>query len=346
MITSVKVIPGVELSSEHIALWSGIQQSNPALRSPFFSPQYTMVLVSFWDNVRVGILEGKSGVMGFFPFEAAECGKATRLGMSDYQGVIIAETAEWNARDLIKLCGLKTWEFDHLLASQEPFKRYHRRIVESPIMDLSSGYEIFTAEKRAAGTELIKKSGNLTRKMAREIGPLRFVNHLQDPEMLRQLLRWADTKRQRQVAIADCWAGVALEKMLSTQHSGFNGVLSVLYAGDEPVAAHFGIRSKTILHYWWPAYNPRFASYSPGIALLLEMARAANSMGIQVIDLGMGDHAYKQRLMNASVPLAAGRIELPSFSTLPRFLFHRTEDLIKRNSTLLNCARVAARFCH
>ena len=344
MIENVKVIRGEDLTTEHVGLWTGIQRSNPALRSPFLSPEYTLILASLRDNVRVGILEGESGIMGFFPFEAAGGGKGTRLGMCDYQGVIIAAEADWNARDLIRLCGLKTWEFDHLIASQAPFRKYHRRLVESPIMDLRAGYEAFAAEKRSTGTEQIKMSANLLRKLARDVGPLRFVPHLQEPEMLWQLLRWADTKRKREIAIADCWAGPALERMLSTQHPEFSGMLSVLYAGEEPVAAHFGIRSREVLHYWWPAYNPRFASYSPGIGLLLEMARSANSLGIQGIDLGIGDHAYKQRLMNASVPLAAGRIDLPSLSTLPRILFHRTEDLLRSNPALLKCARAAARF--
>jgi CelD/BcsL family acetyltransferase involved in cellulose biosynthesis len=48
------------------------------------------------------------------------------------------------------------------------------------------------------------------------------------------------------------------------------------------------MRSKTLWHYWFTAYDPAFAKYSPGTILLLQMAERASELGISAIDMGRG----------------------------------------------------------
>ena len=340
----VDVIPGRDLSPEHVELWSAIQQSNSDLGSPFFCPEFTLALAAMRKNFRVGILQDKSGVMGFFPFEADDSSIGKPLGICDYQGVIAPQDAEWNAKELVRKCGLKAWDFDHLIVTQEPFQAFHRAITESPLMDLSQGYEAYIARRRVEGTEQIKKCGNLMRKLEREVGPLRYIPHLQETSMLNQLLLWADARWGRTASTESSWVGGVLERILSTQSPRFCGMLSVLYAGDEAVAAHFGMRSQKVWHYWWPAYNPDFARYSPGIILLLRMAQTAGSLGVATIDLGKGGQPYKQRLKSASAPLAEGTVELLSLSTLPRKISRNSRNFIRKKPMLLNCARAVARL--
>ncbi|MBF8187479.1 GNAT family N-acetyltransferase [Nonomuraea sp. K274] len=38
-------------------------------------------------------------------------------------------------------------------------------------------------------------------------------------------------------------------------------MLDIVYVGDRPVAAHFGLRSDTVLAGWFPAYDTDFARY-------------------------------------------------------------------------------------
>src|SRR5262249_19546337 len=96
------------------------------------------------------------------------------------------------------------------------------------------------------------------------------------------------------------------------------------------VAGHMGMRSQSIWHYWFPAYDPRTAKYSTGLILLLKMAEHAPQIGIRIIDLGGGMGLYKARLMNASTLLASGRLELPSwrafYGVASRTLRHRLLD--------------------
>nr|BFE82638.1 hypothetical protein GCM10020093_052390 [Planobispora longispora] len=40
-------------------------------------------------------------------------------------------------------------------------------------------------------------------------------------------------------------------------------MLTMVYAGDTPVAGHFGLRTADTLVGWFPAYDVEFARYSP-----------------------------------------------------------------------------------
>jgi CelD/BcsL family acetyltransferase involved in cellulose biosynthesis len=83
------------------------------------------------------------------------------------------------------------------------------------------------------------------------------------------------------------------------------------------VAAHFGIRSRRIWHWWFPAYDREFARYSPGLILLVEMMRAAEGLGLERIDLGRGEALYKRRLMTGAATVYSGCVETgPSVAAL------------------------------
>ena len=69
-----------------------------------------------------------------------------------------------------------------------------------------------------------------------------------------------------------------------------------------------GLVPEAVWHYWLPAYAREHASLSPGLVLLVEMARHARELGVDVIDLGKGDALYKRRLMNGSVEIVEGTV--------------------------------------
>jgi CelD/BcsL family acetyltransferase involved in cellulose biosynthesis len=105
-----------------------------------------------------------------------------------------------------------------------------------------------------------------------------------------------------------------LERIQATRTEAFAGILSALYAGPDLVAVHMGMRSREVWHWWFPAYEPRFARYSPGTILLLRMAAEAGRLGIRAIDLGRHDELYKERLKSGSVEIAEGTVSVPSLT--------------------------------
>jgi CelD/BcsL family acetyltransferase involved in cellulose biosynthesis len=327
----VSVINGRELSAEHVRLWGQMLDANPALNSPYFRPEFTQAVATVRRDVQVGVIDEKSHIIGFFPFQRTAMGIGRPVGgaLADFQAVIAAPDAQWDAQELIRKCGLSLWDFDHLLACQAPFNTYHRKTENSPYMDLAGGYENYTQARREDGSEQIKKAGNLRRKLEREIGPLEFAAHTADEATFQLLLNW---KSQQYISSGTTdvftydWTVALLRRLLEIQTPDFAGMLSVLSVKGRVIAAHLGMRSKTTWHYWFPSYDHEFARFSPGLLLLLKMAEAAAAMGINRIDLGKGESQYKNRLGSGETTIAEGSVVVKPWASMWRKVRRNTES--------------------
>jgi CelD/BcsL family acetyltransferase involved in cellulose biosynthesis len=148
-----------------------------------------------------------------------------------------------------------------------------------------------------------------TRKIEREIGPIRFELHTGDRSVLRQLLKWK-SEQYRNTGVADVfsfhWTTALVENILARQEREFCGVLSAMFAGDRLVAAHFGMRSARVLHWWFPSYDGEFSQYSPGLILLVELIKSAAAEGVTRLDLGKGSERYKAAFQSGGIDLAEG----------------------------------------
>lgn len=335
------ILPGRDLSSDLIQTWREIQQTNPDLRSPFFCPEFTLAIAAARNDVEVAVIEENGKVAGFFSFQLGRNGIGTPVGgiLSDYHGIICAPDFTCDPLALLKACSLIAWDFDHLVGGQRCFGRFQRRRESSPLIDLSGGFERYLASCRAARTEQIK-----LRRLERALGSVRIMEHHADPEMLRRVLAWKSAQYRRG-SVPDLfstqWIRGAIERIHAAQTPAFAGMLSVLYAGDTPIAGHFGMRSLDVWHYWFPAYAPEHSRYSPGLVLLLKMAESAAGLGLQIIDLGKGQMLYKERFKNAEALVTEGSVECFSFLKLRRQLRRSVGRMLRETSTgaFLKCLR-------
>jgi CelD/BcsL family acetyltransferase involved in cellulose biosynthesis len=345
---NVTLVSARNLDSTLVRVWREIQFTNPELANPFFAPEFTQIVAAAAENVEVAVIGEGSSPLAIFPFQRMGGRLGVPVGefLSDYQGLICRPGFACDARELVRQCGLDEWRFDHLLATQECFRRFHHKREPSPQMDLSRGYAAYVAERRASGSEQIKKCANLMRRMEREIGPLRFVAHSDDAGLMQQTLTW---KSQQYIEtgspdiLALGWVRSVVEQIYAMQSEDFSGMSSLLFAGDRLVAGHLGMRSRSVWHYHLPAYDKTMAKYSPGLILLLKMAEKAPELGLRTIDLGKGMSLYKERLMNSTVTLAVGSVEMPSLGSFCRAVNRKLRTAVK-NSPFGNPARRLARW--
>jgi CelD/BcsL family acetyltransferase involved in cellulose biosynthesis len=322
------------LSANLIATWRELQQSNPHLSSPFFCPEFTRIVGAYRPDTEVGVVEDGGQVVAFFPYQRGRYSTGKPVGgiISDYQGLICRPDWACDPLELLRGCRLAAWEFDHLVAAQPCFRKFWQHETRSPRIDLSAGYEAYVKARCDAGSEQIKKCGNLTRRLEREGGRLRFEADVTGVEALNQLFAWKSEQYLRSSlndTLGIGWVRAILREIHATRSTGFAGALSVLYAGDRMVAAHFGMRSDTVWHYWFPAYDPAYSKYSPGLILLLKLAESAASGGLKTLDLGKGESPYKLRLMNGEVPLAEGSVDRPCLVTFVRRAKRRAQALMR-----------------
>ncbi|HZR17781.1 MAG TPA: GNAT family N-acetyltransferase [Verrucomicrobiae bacterium] len=332
----VLVVPALRLRPEHLERWRFLQESNPDLANPCFSPEFVLSVATVRDDVEVAILQSNGGVVGFFPFQRKGRSRAIPAGgiVSDYQGLVCGPGFQCDPRQLLKACGLVAWDFDRLIATQSSFKSFHRLCEPSAQIDLSQGYQAYAAERSAAGTRQLRDCEYRMRRLEREVGPLRFVAHSNDTGALERVVAWKSQQYRRSGwpdLFASDWGCGLVRQIHAVQTPSFAGMLSLLYAGSFLIAGHLGMRSQTVWHYWFPAYDRRFAKYSPGLILLLKMAQVAEELGLRSIDVGTGISLYKKRLMNASIDVAEGSVERPSLLHAVRSARRSLSALLKRS---------------
>lgn len=303
-----------ELGPPELAEWRRLQATDPVLGNPFLAPEFTLAVGRARRTARVAILEDGGQIAGFFPYEirGGVIGKAIGAGVSDCQGVIHAPGLEWGAKELVRACRMPIWEFDHLIAGQRPFLPYHAALDGSPVIDLGGGFDAYLAARRRATGSSIRAALRKRRKLERELGELRFEYDTADPGALHTLMRWKSAQYRR-TGMADRFATPWIVQLVSELHgtraAGCAGTLCVLYAGGQPVALDFGLRSESVLVDWFPAYDPAARRYSPGMLMALLMAESAAVHGIAHIDLGKGRAEFKDALKTRDVPVATGRVE-------------------------------------
>ncbi len=295
------VVPANELPEDLIARWANIQERNSTLFSPFFRPEFTRSVAKVRDDVFVAILDGGAA---FFPFQRNALGQGKPVGgpVSDYHGLIAEPDYDCDAPALMRACKLRAWSFDHVPAPQTMFAPWRLIDTESPVVDL-------TQSEAPGSTALYADHRRKRRRLEREVGEVEVELQSTDPAMLDFCLKWKSAHYHR-IGTPDLferpWARALMDVIASERKPEFAGMLSVMRAGGQPIAAHFGLRSGNVWHYWFPTYDPQFQRHSPGILLLLEMMAGAPKIGINLIDFGRGDNDYKLRISNRRVPLIEG----------------------------------------
>lgn len=318
----ISVVSPRELDATALRRWHCLQQANPLLASPFYSPGFVLAAADVRRDVRVAVIEDEHGVAGFFPFQR-QWGAGRPVGdyLSDHHGVIADRSAGWDWLELLRACGLAYWRYDHLCAQQRPPGPVHRG--SSPALDLQHGFEAWQAGRLAAGARRLGELPRKARKLAREVGPLRFEANARDPRILDEVIALKSAQCVRTGArdcFAPAWARDLVHRIGATDEPDFGGRLSVLYAGDQLVAAHFGMRSRDVWHWWFPVYSHAHAAWSPGSLLLLRVAEAAAAEGHRVLDLGKGDEPYKASFADAALPLLEGCVAREALATRLRAL--------------------------
>jgi CelD/BcsL family acetyltransferase involved in cellulose biosynthesis len=76
--------------------------------------------------------------------------------------------------------------------------------------------------------------------------------------------------------------------------------LTRLLAGDQPVAWNYGFQFAGSWFYYQPTFDARWRQFSPGFCLLTKMVeQACDNPAIHLLDLGLGEEAYKARFASA-----------------------------------------------
>ncbi|MDP6446496.1 MAG: GNAT family N-acetyltransferase [Pirellulaceae bacterium] len=302
------------MTPEHFRLWDRFQQANSDLANPHFRPELFQAVSRVLPSLEVVVVRESEEICGFFPFSRGDNDRGTPFAqhMSDMEGMISATPLAIAPLDLLTAAELASWEFHHVPTTQPIFADHHHVTGECPYMDLSDGFEAYRRRQREAGHSELQNALRKSRKIERELGPLRFVPQSTDLAVLDQLLDWKSQQLQflkLPNGLIKPWVRPLFEDLLSVDTPCFAGMLSSLYVGDSLAAVSLGLRSDSVLHGWVTSYNVELQKYSPGLLLLIEMAKHCETAGLRRIDMGQGPESYKQSFRSGGVELAAGVVD-------------------------------------
>ncbi len=265
--------------------------------------------------------------------------------LANFQAIVARPDFELDPVELLRACGLRTWQFDQLLLPPKSLEPYVWRSWESPYADLSDGFEGYCRRLRI-GRNRLSELERQQRKMARDLARLRFEHHVGNRKILRTLFEWKAaqyTRTRKRNIFASSWVCELLDRLLDYQSDVLSALLSVLHVGDRIAAVAYTLRSGPNLHGWFTSFDRDLYSYSPGMQLLMELFRKAESLGIRRVDLGKGPEHYKRRFMTDATQVYEGTIDASVLVSNIRQGWWQTKDWV-RSSRLANTARASARL--
>ncbi|MFI7637446.1 GNAT family N-acetyltransferase [Nonomuraea sp. NPDC049400] len=326
-----------QLTSEELDAWHRLRAANPALDSPYFHPGFAAAVHEF-AKVHVAVSRDERGEIAALMACHRDGARLRPVGWpgADFQGPIRAPGTPF--RPLGLLNGL---EFDHLL-EQEGFEPWIVSRRTSPYVDVTGGLDGYLGRASRTGKDNMGQARRRAAKAERTLGPVRFEADTVDPEALEQVVR---LKRAQYAAtgardyFAEPGRVELLTKLLHTRDPGFGGVLSTVHAGPHLLAAHFGMRSGGVLHWWFPVYDPAHAGLAPGWILLRELVLAAPALGLTRIDLGRGDDEYKRRAKTGESVVCQGLVT----GSRARLAVRRARDSLAARARQSELLRALAR---
>ena len=334
----IDVVRPSALSIDQLSCWSALQNADPALSSPFLSPGWALAVERAQNEqrgeVRVAVLHDGVEPKGFFPVRVTgSTAMAAGAPMTDYQGLVAAPGTVLDTRELVEALGVQRLDFTHMLADQPTFGPHMRGEAVSYVMDLSAGYGGYEAERKVAGSGVLKDIDKRSRKAEREVGPIRFAAFSRSRTEFDRLFDWkrAQLKATSQTDIFDTgWTMKLMRELFTQRDPDFGGVLFTLYIGETLAAVHFHLRSRRTIHAWMIAHDAALERYSPGLILFQKIARWMDDTPFSTLDLGAGDYRFKQQLSNRHVSVAHGFVGRPSPLSLLRQAEYGLRDAAER----------------
>jgi CelD/BcsL family acetyltransferase involved in cellulose biosynthesis len=303
------IIHPSELTDTEIVAWLKLQSGAPELGSPLLGPGFALAVGAVRPDARVAIWREGRRSAGFLGFHRAGGGFARPIGapFSDYQALISGPGFP-PAHQALEAAGLHGMRLTGLVDPHGVFPAALEPVAAHRI-DLSAGCGGYLESLRAGSRNRWRNFKRYSRRLSGEVGPLELRAPDRSEETFEILLDW----KRRQLAgtglhdfTAAAWVRALMQRLFETGGRAFGGLMITLYAGDRPVAAHFGVRQGGWYHPWLGAYDPDLAGFSPGTVHQVLAAAAAAGIGVHTYDLGPRADRSKAAFANQAVTVGEG----------------------------------------
>lgn len=312
MIMRVSVIHPADLGDGEIVAWRAMQRGSRSLLNPFLCTEFVTGVGRVRANSRVAVLTDGPEILGFFPFErrGLRVGMPIGAGLSNCQGLIHVPALDWDAREILRACKLSAWQFDNLVQDQAPFQRYAAAQAPVAAISLADGFETYHEKLKLGSARFLKDLARKSRALERDLGEIRIIPDTRDMGALRTLMGWKSDQCRRNgwLDVFDRpWVVELIDHLFASKSDLFSSPLSMLYAGETPVAGQLGLRCGRYFAGWFTAYNASFGGYSPGLIQVTRLTEKLADAGVELIDMG-GTAPYQNKLKSHDIYFTRGMV--------------------------------------
>jgi CelD/BcsL family acetyltransferase involved in cellulose biosynthesis len=306
-----QVIDATNLEPSLRAAWLGLRTGNRVLASPYFAPEFYEAVASVTRTGRLLIVEDDQGIAGMMPLQRRTAGLYGPIGgpLNDIHGLMLLPGAELDPADLLESAGIGMMAMLNAPIGAPALGARFGASHGFYLMNLEDGYDAYEERRQPFAKSAFRTIRTRSEKAAKQYGAVTHVFDDRSQTTLDKLIAWKHDqyKATKQPLLFDfSWVRELADRLHTSRDPDLRGQLSSLYFGDELVAAHFGLRSRETLHYWFPGYHPDYAELSPGNILVRLMAQSAAAEGCQSLHLGAGEYRYKLEFADASFPVTDG----------------------------------------
>ena len=306
-----EIIDAASLDPAMRVAWNRMRAADPVLASPYFAPEFTEAVASVTKTTRLLVVHENGTPVALLPFQRRTAGLCGPVGghLNDIHGLIAAPGFQADPANLLESAGLQMLSLRHAPVGQAALGARFGAPHAFHVMDLADGYDVYEGRREPNAKSAFRAIRTRDAKARKQYGSVTHVFEETNPAVFDRLIAW---KREQYAATGQPslfdfgWVRELAGRLHSSRDAALRGQLSCLYFGDTLVAAHFGLRTRDVLHYWFPGYDPAFADLSPGNILLHHMAKSAAAQGCKALHLGSGDYRYKLEFADRSFTVTDG----------------------------------------
>ena len=310
----LRVQKALDMSEADWAIWAEIRANTPALRSPYFHPDYTRLLADLRPDVRVVCEHDTDGTpIAFLPIQGQKFARPVGAPMSDYHAIITAED-DITYNSLLSGTGIGAYHYSCATDVNRLNQIQVLSTSQTAAIDIMGTADDWRASRDGSYRRHLKSNRRRTRKAEESIGPKRIDLFSRNIDVYAALLKW---KREKfaQTGKYDVLSAEWTQSLIRTlwergTSASLRCDMHALYFGDRLAAIDLGLSDGDVFHSWMVAYDDDLSEYAPGIQLLEALIDATPDTGYKRIDMGEGLGGYKRHYATASESVVTGLVPL------------------------------------
>jgi len=297
---SIDIIKLADLAAVDEAAWRALQSATEAFASPLLGPDFARHVGAVRDDAYLAIWREQGRAVGFLAHHRRPGGFARPIGapFCDYHAVISGPDFPLSGADVLTSAGLAALPLDGLV---DPYAIFSdSETSRSPAYRIQSDGAPFEPSPHSSRNQE-RNFRRAYRKLEVASGPIRLQAPDHSQSSFDMLLGWKSdqlTASGMHDVLAPDWTRALMQALFQQASGPLQGLLIMLYAGERPVAGHFGVRAGGVYHPWVAARDPDLSACSPGRLHLRLALQAMPELGLTSYDLGSGADHWKGAFSN------------------------------------------------